>query len=356
MKQNYETGRSMVEMLGTLAIIGVLSVGGVMGYSYGMDKYRANETINDVNMRGIDLVRQVAMGQTLSLSEWPTVAKAGYIISEANLSDNGEAYFSISGIPQRVCEMVYEGIQHNQTTVVKINEAINGDSSDCKNEDNTLGFFFITNASAGGTKPEDLCKNKTCPEGYSCTHGICMSNTLPGFSTSGQFCNKDSECGECRTCNLTSDYGEVGGKPCNFSPNGTMCNGGSCQDGFCISDRVCEDHTKCEKGFYCNDANQCVKFEFDKVVLDEIGETIYISKDSRGFKNFSEDPNLFCELNGFKIMEQNHFETPEFYNALEKKIQSSGSFYVFDTFCDLYGYCSESYPSFFERYVICIDK
>ena len=47
--------------VGCLAIVGVLSIGGVMGYKYGMDKYRANETINDVNMRGIDLVRQVAM-------------------------------------------------------------------------------------------------------------------------------------------------------------------------------------------------------------------------------------------------------------------------------------------------------
>ena len=121
MKYNFESGRSMVEMLGTLAIIGVLSVGGIAGYSYGMDKYRANETINDVNLRGIDLVRQVAMGQTLSLSEWPTISKAGYTISEADLSAEGDAYFVISGVPKRVCEMVYDGIMQNQTTDVEIN-------------------------------------------------------------------------------------------------------------------------------------------------------------------------------------------------------------------------------------------
>ena len=36
MKQNkmLQSGRSMVEMLGTLAIIGVLSVGAIAGYSY----------------------------------------------------------------------------------------------------------------------------------------------------------------------------------------------------------------------------------------------------------------------------------------------------------------------------------
>ena len=37
-----ESGRSMVEMLGVLAIIGVLSVGGIAGYSLGMRRHRAN--------------------------------------------------------------------------------------------------------------------------------------------------------------------------------------------------------------------------------------------------------------------------------------------------------------------------
>lgn len=42
MKKN-ELGRSMVEMLGVLAIIGILSVAGVGGYSLAMNRYRANQ-------------------------------------------------------------------------------------------------------------------------------------------------------------------------------------------------------------------------------------------------------------------------------------------------------------------------
>ena len=41
-----EAGRSMVEMLGVLAIIGVLSVGGIAGYSISMRKHRANAIID----------------------------------------------------------------------------------------------------------------------------------------------------------------------------------------------------------------------------------------------------------------------------------------------------------------------
>ncbi len=46
MKRTNESGRSMVEMLGVLAIIGVLSIGGIAGYSMAMNRYRANEVID----------------------------------------------------------------------------------------------------------------------------------------------------------------------------------------------------------------------------------------------------------------------------------------------------------------------
>ena len=40
---NTQSGRSMVEMLGVLAIIGVLSVGAIAGYSKAMMKYKLNK-------------------------------------------------------------------------------------------------------------------------------------------------------------------------------------------------------------------------------------------------------------------------------------------------------------------------
>ena len=45
-----QTGRSMVEMLGVLAIIGVLSVGGIAGYTSAMRQYKANEIVNATSM------------------------------------------------------------------------------------------------------------------------------------------------------------------------------------------------------------------------------------------------------------------------------------------------------------------
>ena len=41
-----EQGRSMVEMLGVLAIIGVLSIGGIAGYTMAMNRYKANQILD----------------------------------------------------------------------------------------------------------------------------------------------------------------------------------------------------------------------------------------------------------------------------------------------------------------------
>ncbi len=50
LKEKQENGRSMIEMLGVLAIIGVLSVGGIAGYTSAMRSYKANEIINATSM------------------------------------------------------------------------------------------------------------------------------------------------------------------------------------------------------------------------------------------------------------------------------------------------------------------
>lgn len=47
MSKKSQFGRSMIEMLGVLAIIGVLSVGGIAGYSKAMEKFKLNKTISD---------------------------------------------------------------------------------------------------------------------------------------------------------------------------------------------------------------------------------------------------------------------------------------------------------------------
>ena len=55
--KNASTGRSMVEMLGVLAIIGVLSVGAIAGYGKAMFKYKLNKQTEQINQLISTMVR-----------------------------------------------------------------------------------------------------------------------------------------------------------------------------------------------------------------------------------------------------------------------------------------------------------
>ncbi len=48
--RRYQTGRSMIEILAVLAIVGILSVAAIGGLMWAFAKYRANDTIRDVHV------------------------------------------------------------------------------------------------------------------------------------------------------------------------------------------------------------------------------------------------------------------------------------------------------------------
>jgi Tfp pilus assembly protein PilE len=76
-----QIGRSMVEMLGVLAIIGVLSIGGISSYAKAMSKHKINKTIDQMtqiinNIRNIYVNKRGYTGlnnvEAVSLGVFPT--------------------------------------------------------------------------------------------------------------------------------------------------------------------------------------------------------------------------------------------------------------------------------------------
>ena len=70
MKIINEAGRSMVEMLGVLAIIGVLSIGGIAGYTRAMRTWRANDILDAANK--VIVVAETTEEQTATYSDVST--------------------------------------------------------------------------------------------------------------------------------------------------------------------------------------------------------------------------------------------------------------------------------------------
>ena len=74
-----QNGRSMIEMLGVLAIIGVLSVGGIAGYSKAMMKFRVNKTIDQIAMTVTNIRTLYAQQSTYQGLETNLAYKMGLV-------------------------------------------------------------------------------------------------------------------------------------------------------------------------------------------------------------------------------------------------------------------------------------
>ena len=92
-----QSGRSMVEMLGVLAIIGVLSVGAISGYSKAMFKYKLNKQTEQLNQVIGAMVRYKSSlminpdSADAPISDYhlvPLLKKLGEIPKEMYTSDN----------------------------------------------------------------------------------------------------------------------------------------------------------------------------------------------------------------------------------------------------------------------------
>lgn len=77
-----ESGRSMVEMLGVLAIVGVLSVGGIAGYSQAMSKFKITKAMDQVQTIITNMRTLYASSRTYSKLEASAAYSVGLLTDE----------------------------------------------------------------------------------------------------------------------------------------------------------------------------------------------------------------------------------------------------------------------------------
>ena len=197
-----ESGRSMVEMLGVLAIMGVLAIGGIAGYRYAMDKYNANEILNEVRKRAVTASQQRILGRTIDLSEWSNTIQ-GHPVTAADNYGGDTSFFAltVSGIEKNVCDQVIK-----EKIPFAVDTWVGADSDDCIEGNNDITFAFANTldgegATGGGEEP-DPCENVTCPAETSCSNGLCLCPTGQEVCgkkccEGGQMCSSDWDGGQC---------------------------------------------------------------------------------------------------------------------------------------------------------------
>ena len=87
-----QCGRSMIEMLGVLAIVGVLSVGGIAGYSKAMEKFKINKTIEQVAQIATNIRTLYAQQKSFSGLNNTTAIQMGVVPDEMSTSGGTESY------------------------------------------------------------------------------------------------------------------------------------------------------------------------------------------------------------------------------------------------------------------------
>jgi hypothetical protein len=259
MKLKIESGRSMIEILGVLAIIGILSIASIMGYSYGIDKYHANETINDVNMRMIDIAMQAYHDQSeITMPQgWDTRGRAGYIIDVFQNIDS-EPSIIVEQVPSRICKMILKNTPDTQDIFVgvKNDEQVDGywylgDNEDiCGNNDKKEMLFSLSPEILASFNPDngthtELEGTETIPI---TAQKQCYSNA--DCDTANPYCNTLGECVKC-----SADTPIWNGNTCEACPSETPFWNDTHK--MCVE---CLDSTSCHGDTpYCNtDMGKCV--------------------------------------------------------------------------------------------------
>ncbi|MBE6446329.1 MAG: type II secretion system protein [Alphaproteobacteria bacterium] len=228
-----QKGRSMVEMLGVLAIVGVLSVGGVYGYGVAMKKHKANELLHQASMLATTISAQIqSKGELPQSIEDFGNGKYGTFNppSEANAE---QFTMQITGMDSAVC--------------TQMEKMASGMVREAKCNGTTLTLTYNNNLSsdkvaADYNGDEDGCKDsgrKYCSGSNSC---VALDKEC-GCSGTNNGCQKcDTETGS-----LVADD-EKEGENCTTSDG----KAGTCNDG------VCEEKVDCPNGLDANEEGKCI--------------------------------------------------------------------------------------------------
>ena len=308
MYKEKESGRSMVEMLGVLAIIGVLSVGGIAGYTTAMNKHRAKQILNGASVRAIVVSTQIQRGATTpTLGEFTDNEVGGAKFGTEVKNAAGEADWTttdkcfsltLTEVDEKVCTQM-------KATVGK-NSVIKAIADDCT----TITYHndLPTTAIASDYKTKESC-------------------TKAGKEWCGTAC-ADS----CRpTCPAGTSENGAGGFAKNVDTLQCYCNGESEKWSGTACEGTCSDNTDCKKGEYC---------DYQKNVDCETGPTETGTCETADTDSGSNDYGFILSAN-----KMDWFSAEKFCESLNKTMVSLDDFHITSR-----KYCTKTDCTFEEGY------
>ena len=212
-----ESGRSMVEMLGVLAVMGILSIGGIAGFNYAMDKSKANDILDGVNKRAIALSTYTMLGTNITSTTLN--AEFSNRIGDSTVAlnaDNTGFDLIVSGVSEAVCDHVLNNgakmaseilLKEGEDDRVVWKQGVKSDHT-CAETDNEIVFAF--NASLDGRQGTGSLNQPTydkngCPSDKPVLNasGVCeacpttVDTNLYGWGITRFYGESDADCKKC---------------------------------------------------------------------------------------------------------------------------------------------------------------
>ena len=173
----------MVETIGVLAVMGVLTIGGIAGYNYGINKHRANQILQDIHLiyqetKYPNTVRQIVADGAFPDMEVDTQSPYEYSFTFPDLNDfiydsttettPNLISVNVSGVPKTACDILLK-TKPDYVLMLKAN----GQSVwSCDKSENELSYIFEITADSLEYGTCSVCTGEhcfdddmNCPEG-----------------------------------------------------------------------------------------------------------------------------------------------------------------------------------------------
>ena len=226
-------GRSMLEMLAVLAIIGVLSITALVGFTYAMNKHRANTIYNDVHLLALHVMDT---GKGRVPADFYSESGLSYDIDTTTYT-NGFVV-KVAAVSEKVCDRIMEV---NDPSIEKI--YVGSEETTTCSGTQDIGFMFLYDgtftsgggasggssggiSSGGSTDPVDPCEGIVPVTDCGATDDMLDQN--------GCLIVQKISCGSGSYCS---------GQTCEPCPAADTCSGESCC-ALTGPDDVCGNPTK----------------------------------------------------------------------------------------------------------------
>ncbi len=318
MVRQAQSGRSMLEMMGVLAVMGVLSIVALRGYHMAMDRREANDLMHTDRLIAMEMTTHLLSGgaepKVNVESAWP------YIIAKS-AGDSFTVQFS--DISKNVCQIVLE------KNPVGPGLAVNGvdwagDTGIC-GEHNVLLFRHNGANGAVATGCDPACgadKNGialrcangacVCPAGMAMSGGACVC--APGAEThclSAGWTGEDCACQVCESGYVLNEQKVCEPNPC---PNKASAEGTG--DATDIAGCWCEAETPVWSGGVCI-AHTCATRMLDALVRAGMGDKNTLAKN-------------FDSMTGSRVHYTGNVEFKEDLDLSDCALDIDGYFYAED--------------------------